>query len=98
MEKDLILAALQELEDGEDKYSTLIDEFDAVNSQVIEEISGEVNRGHSGMMPPPPPPVTPGVKYVKHDELMPDVFDYSTSPGGMLLLKRLTLLLFNLPH
>ena len=78
VEKDIILASLRELEDGEDKYYNLID--DAVNSQVIEEISGEVNRGHSGMMPPPPPPVTPSVKYVKNDELMSEVLDYSTSP------------------
>ena len=79
-EKDLIHAAIRELEDGEEKYSSLLEEFDDVNSQTIQEVSEEVNRGYSSLMLHPPPPATCGVKFVKHDKLMPEILDYSTSP------------------
>ena len=77
MEKDIILASLRELEVGKDKYSNLIDEFNALNSKTIEETSEEVNRGRRQASPTPSR--SPGIEYVKHDELMLEVHDYSTS-------------------
>ena len=78
-EKEIITATLKDLESGEEKYTNTIDEFDASSSQIIEQTTGEVNRGHSGM-PPPPPPAPSGPKYIKHDKLMPEVLVYNTSP------------------
>ena len=62
------------------KYSSLLHEFDDVKSQTIQDVSEEVNRGHLSTMPPPPPPTSSGVKFVEHDELMPEILDYATSP------------------
>ena len=52
-EKDMIKSAMRELQEGEEKYFALLEEFDEANSQTIKEITEEINRGHSSIMPPP---------------------------------------------
>ena len=80
-EVDVIQASIRDLHEGKHKYSGLIKEFDNVNAVLIEEVEREINSEHSsGMPPPPPPPAAPGVKYIKHDELMPEVLPYGISP------------------
>ena len=80
-EVEVIQATIRDLHEGELKYSGMLEEFDNVNFGLIEEVEREINMGHSSAMPPPPPPPTvPGVKYVKHDKLMPEVLPYGISP------------------
>ena len=79
-EVDIIQATRRELQEGELKYWGLLEEFDEVNSQLIEEVAGEINIGHSAAMPPPPAPTVSGVKFVKHDEVMPEILTYGISP------------------
>ena len=79
-EHEMIQSTRRELQEGEDKYFALLEEFDDANSQLIDKVTGKINRGHSVSMPPPPVPSFSGVKFVKHNELMPEIVEYGTSP------------------